>query len=115
MVNRPSLAVYLPNVANCKSTWKWVAWINHKLIDARDPCGAADGGDYRLVRTNLRLFNEPTCEECAENAFVDEILIQAELTARVECCHFGAGACAAGRAVDDTCPGGGFVPVDLAC
>ena len=65
-----------PNIANCETIRKWVAGINHELIDACDPCRAADGGDNGFVRADLRFFDEPTGEERAENAFVDEVLIQ---------------------------------------
>lgn len=83
-------------------------------MDARDPRCAANGGDHGFVRTDLRLFDEPTREERAEYPFVDEILIQAKLTARVQRCHFCACARTAGRTVNDACPGGWFVPVDFA-
>ena len=55
----------LPDIANLVSIWIWVAGVNDKLIDARDPCCAADGGNNRFVWADLRLFDKATREERA--------------------------------------------------
>ena len=110
-----ALHIRSPNITNRKTVRIWIAGIDDKLIDASDPCRAAEGGDDRFVRTDLCLFNEPTCEERSQDSFMHEILIQPKLTACIKCCHLGAGAGAAGGAVDHTCPRGWFAPIEFAC
>jgi len=52
----------LPDIPNCKSIRIRIAWVDEELIDARDPRGAADGGNDGFISANLSLFNEAACE-----------------------------------------------------
>src|SRR5580765_4237400 len=94
-----------PNVSDRETVRERVLRIHHILRKPRDPRLPGKRRHHRGVFSHARFFQEASSECSAEDALVDEILVQAELSLGVQRRHLGAGAGAAGRAVHHSGPG----------
>ena len=74
------------------------------MREARNPRAPADGWNHRAVRADLRFGKQPSGEKRAQNAFVNEVLLQTQLAFGVPDGHPRAGAGAAGRTIQHARP-----------
>src|SRR4051794_3509681 len=113
-VSAPAGASAAPDVTEREPFGERVGRVEHVLREAGDPGLAGDRRHHRGAPADGGLLHQPALEDGAEDALMQERLADRELPLRVEAGHAGAGAGAAGRAVDGAGPGGGTVPVELA-
>ncbi|MOA62739.1 hypothetical protein D3C78_1882510 [compost metagenome] len=73
--------------------------LQHQGIEPVDPALAGDGGNHSFLVTDGRFFQEATGVDVSEKTLMAEVLVQWQLSFRMERCHFGAGSCAARAAV----------------
>src|SRR5699024_7489447 len=102
------------DVAEDESFREGVGGIDEVCGEAVDPGLAGDSGNDGGILADCGFFDEPAGEGGAHDAFVDEIPTERKLVLRVHDGHAGAGAGAAGGAVEHSSPGGGVVAIERA-
>lgn len=108
---RPGLC---PDVADRKAVGERIGRVKHIGVVTVDPRLTAHGGYDRIVFPDFGFLEQFSGIDNAQNAFMTELLVQRELAFRVQHSHLGAGACAAGAAVERSRPGGRVIQIDQA-
>src|ERR1700756_1801700 len=76
-----------PDVAYCKPGREWVCWIDDVVGEASDPGVAGDLRDDRGDVTQLNCVHQSPCEHGAHDAFMAEVLTDAQFAAGIHGCH----------------------------